>query len=135
MVKNNPQKRANRRGKANESRIADKLNKKFDLGAERVPLSGAMRSQKGDVLVSKIKLLIEAKVYAVYLTAAGARYVRFDLDWYSKIRQEATDRQLKYAAVFVRGEHLSQDYAIIPAEEYIELLMIVEGLQGKIGKK
>jgi hypothetical protein len=119
----NLQNRARNRGRSNEYRLVEKLKKMGHEDAERVPLSGALAKMKGDVKVPSLKLLLEAKVYAV-TSVAGTRYARFDFNWVDKATKEAKNEGYDWSAVVFRGENLQKDYAVMPFEDYVRLVEI-----------
>lgn len=118
-------KREKDRGKDAERQIVADLHKKGFSSAERVPLSGALASLPGDIIVTELDLLIESKTRTT-LEVSGARYFRVDLDWLWKIHREAAVRALRNACVVIRAKGTRRKAVLADYDEYIQLLKDAE---------
>ena len=121
----NERSRARARGKDNERQIVDDLYHRGFTSAKRVPLSGALKDQPGDVVVEDFSLLLEAKVYNT-LEIEGARYFRIDLNWLWKVVDEAKRIGFRHASVVIRGKNLRRRAVIMDWSEYLDLISKVE---------
>jgi hypothetical protein len=107
-------------GSALESRVVERAQA-AGLCASRQPGSGVFKDFPSDVRVEGG--LVECKVRSAGVDAKGQRYLRIDLDWLRKVKEEAGRSGLEWAAVVVNPKGSRSPMVLLDLEFFLSLLV------------
>lgn len=114
--------KAKKLGTGLEDRLVRKSLEK-NLPAQKQPGSGVYQKFKNDVVLGDTeRVLAECKVRSVEIDAQGQRTFRVDMGWWRGVQKNAAADGYSSAALVMNAKYSDQPMALIPLEDYLELL-------------
>ena len=117
--------KAKRLGTGLEDRVVRKAKEK-GLRAEKQPGSGVYQRFKSDAVIEQT--LVECKVRSVEIDAKGQKTFRVDMDWWRGVQKNAALDGYSSAALVMNAKYSDQPMALIPLDEYLNLLSQAHGV-------